>query len=279
MHNDIDNNTSNHIPRVTVVMGMYNCEATLQRAVESIINQTFGDWEMIVCDDASTDNTYHVACRLADKDSRIKVLRNTRNVGCNIVMNRCIEVAQGEYIAIMDSDDISLPCRLEHEVEVLDNNPQYAIVSTGVTHFDEEGDFRTIRHKEIPQPADLARCIPHSHPACMVRREAFMRIGGYYTEKGMHRIEDYYMMARLYACGYRGYNLQEVLFRYYDNREAYARRSWQVRLNEVHTYSKAIKLLQLPFYTRIYTIRPILVGLLPSFLYKFLHRRPWQKRK
>lgn len=278
MYAETDNTTHNSTPRVTVVMGMYNCEATLQRAVDSIIGQTLGDWELIMCDDASTDNTYKLACQLAEKDKRIKVLRNAQNVGCNIVMNRCIEAAQGEYIAVMDSDDISLPHRLEREVEVLDNNPQYAIVSTGVMHFDEKGDFRTVRHKEIPQPIDLARSIPHSHPACMVRRDAFMKIGGYCTEKGMHRIEDYYMMARLYACGYRGYNLQEVLYRYYDNHEAYARRTWQVRLNEFHTYSKAIKLLKLPLYTHLYLLRPILVGLIPPPLYNMLHRRPWEKK-
>lgn len=278
MYTETDNTTHKHTPRVTVVMGMYNCEATLQRAVESIINQTFVDWELIMCDDASTDNTYQLACQLAQKDRRIKVLRNTQNVGCNIVMNRCIEIAQGEYIAVMDSDDISLPYRLEREVEVLDNNPQYAIVSGGAIHFDEEGDFRILIHKEIPQPIDLARCIPHCHPACMIRREAIMKIGGYYTEKGMHRIEDYYMMARLYACGYRGYNLQEAVLRYCDNREAYARRTWQVRLNEVHTYTKAIKLLKLPLYTRLYTLRPILVGLTPAPLYNLLHRRSWEKR-
>lgn len=279
MHTDRNNTPLQRPPHVTVVMGMYNCAATLQRAVESIINQTYSDWELIMCDDASTDDTYHIACQLAERDSRIKVLRNTQNIGCNVVMNRCIEAAQGEYIAVMDSDDISLPQRLEREVDILDNNPQYAIVSTGVIFFNEEGDFRTIMGKEIPQPIDLAHSIPHSHPACMVRREALMKIGGYYTEKGMHRIEDYYMMARLYACGYRGYNLQEVLFRYYDNREAYARRTWQVRLNEAHTYCKAMKLLKLPIYTRLYLLRPFLVGMLPLPLYDYLHRRPWKVKK
>lgn len=259
-------------------MGLYNCETTLHRAVASVMAQSYTRWELIMCDDCSTDNTYTIACRLSEQDNRIKVLKNDRNVGCNIVLNRCIEAAQGEYIAIMDSDDESLPRRLEREVEILNKNPQYALVSTGVSHFDERGDYMTFRRKEQPRAIDFARAIPHCHPACMIRRSAFMAIGCYETEKGMHRIEDYYMMARLYAHGYRGYNLQEVLYRYYDNREAYARRNWQTRLNEFHTYNKAMKLLQLPFYTHIYSLRPFLVGILPHSIYDILHRRPWQRK-
>ena len=279
MHTDNNNITSNGTPRVTVVMGLYNCESTLQQAVESIINQTYRDWELIMCDDASTDGTYQLACRLAEKDTRIKVLQNRQNMGCNMVLNRCIEAAQGEYIAVMDSDDESLPTRLEKEVAVLDNNRQYAIVGTATIHYDTEGDFMVHRPKEIPQPIDIARSIPHSHPCCMIRRKALLEIGGYCTEKKMYRIEDYYMMARLYARGYRGYNLQEALYRYNDNHEAYRRRLWQTRINEVYTYNRAITILRLPMYARLYTLRSLLVGLLPYPIYKFLHCRPWLKKR
>lgn len=132
-----------HSPTVTVVMGVYNSATSLRRAVASIIAQTYSDWEMIICDDASTDNSYDIACELAQEDSRIKVLRNEKNVGCNIVLNRCIEMARGEYIAIMDSDDISLPHRFEKEVEILDKNPQYAIVGGLARHFNKDGDYMT----------------------------------------------------------------------------------------------------------------------------------------
>ena len=90
MHTDNSDITSNGTPRVTVVMGLYNCESTLQQAVESIINQTYRHWELIMCDDASTDGTYQLACRLAEKDTRIKVLQNRQNMGCNMVLNRCM---------------------------------------------------------------------------------------------------------------------------------------------------------------------------------------------
>lgn len=271
------NKECNTAPRVSVVMGVYNCEMTLKRAIESVISQTYENWELIMCDDASTDHSYSIACEYAERDKRIRVLHNDKNVGCNVVLNRCIEEAQGEYIAVMDSDDISLPLRLEKEVAILDKNPQYTMVGAATIHFDEKGDFLNLPRTERPQPSDFMHGIPHAHPSCMVRRSAIMEIGCYHTEKGMHRVEDYYMMACLYARGYRGYNLQEALLRYCDDSNACMRRTWQIRLNEVCTYAKAFKMLKLPFYSYFMLLRPIIVGLLPRPIYNYLHRRPWMR--
>ena len=265
-----------HSPTVTVVMGVYNSATSLRRAVASIIAQTYSDWEMIICDDASTDNSYDIACELAQKDSRIKVLRNEKNVGCNIVLNRCIEMARGEYIAIMDSDDISLPHRFEKEVEILDKNPQYAIVGGLARHFNKDGDYMTSTFNERPRPIDFTRGITHSHPTCMIRRKAIMDVGLYTCDKNMHRVEDYYMMAKLYAHGYRGYNIPEVLLRYRDDEASFVNRKWKNRLNEVYTYWHAYHQLRIPFWRYYRLLRPILVGLLPRPLYNYLHRRPWQ---
>ena len=256
-------------------MGVYNGATTLERAVTSIVSQSYEEWEMIICDDASTDNSYEIACRCAEKDARITVLRNEYNLGCNIVLNRCIEQARGKYIAIMDCDDISLPYRLEKEVNILEQNPQYAIVGTAIIHFNEKGDFMTFRHKERPQPKDFAHGITHAHPTCMIRRSALMDIGMYETNKYMHRVEDYYMLARLYARGYRGYNIQEPLFRYRDDNTSYANRKWKNRRNELYTLWRAFNQLRLPFWHYVMLLRPILVGILPRPIYSYLHRRPW----
>lgn len=264
-------------PRVSVVMGMYNCADTLRRAIMSILNQTYQDWELILCDDASTDNTYSVALEFARQDSRIVLLRNEHNAGCNIVLNRCIEVARGAYIAVMDGDDIALPERIEKEVAVLDAHPEYAIVGSAAIHFNEQGDFLVVNKKEMPSPMSFVRGIPHVHPSCMVRREALLAIGGYVTDKHMNRVEDYFMMVRLYASGYKGFNLQEPLLRFCDDARSYARRTWRNRLNEVHTYNRSFTLLRLPFYTRFVLLRPLLVGLLPAPMYHYLHCRKWKR--
>ncbi len=266
-------------PKVSVVMGIYNCARTLRDAIESVFHQSYGDWELILCDDCSTDDTYRIAQEFERKDSRIKLLRNAENMGCNIVLNRCIAAARGEYIAIMDSDDESLSLRLARETEFLDAHPQYALVACAASFFDDEGDFGILRKKEIPDIKDFAYSIPHLHATCMIRRDALTAIGGYGSHRRMTRVEDYYMLVRLYAAGYRGYNLQEVLYRICDNAASYKRRTWQNRMNEVYTFGAAHKLLKLPFYSRIALLRPVLVGIMPNFLYHLLHRKVRLRQK
>ncbi len=275
MYDSVKDKRDSNTPTVSVVMGVYNNSTTLAKAVESIVSQTYTDWELIICDDASTDDSYQQACRLAQLDKRITVLRNDHNAGCNMVLNRCLEEACGEYIAIMDSDDIALPTRLEKEVDILRNNPQYTIVGAALIHFNEKGDFMTLRYKERPRPTDFTYGITHAHPCCMIRRKALMEIGLYQSHRFMHRVEDYYLLARLYACGYRGYNLQEPLLRYRDDANSFARRTWRNRRNEVYTYYQAFRALRLPIWHYIKLLRPILVGMLPRPIYSYLHRRPW----
>ena len=106
--------------KVSIIMGIYNCASTLSEAIDSILMQTFKDWELIMCDDGSIDNTYQIAKRYQKHVGRkIVLLKNDQNMGLNYTLNRCLAVASGEYIARMDGDDISLPTRLEKEVEFL----------------------------------------------------------------------------------------------------------------------------------------------------------------
>lgn len=92
-------------PKISVLMGIFNCASTLEQAVLAIQNQTYDNWELILCDDGSSDNTYEVAQALAAKDSRIVLLRNVKNLGLNQTLNNCLVVATGDYIARMDGDD------------------------------------------------------------------------------------------------------------------------------------------------------------------------------
>ena len=99
------------MPTVSVIMGIYNCASTLQEALESLYQQTFQDFEIILCDDGSTDDTYDVARTNADLHSCIKLIKNDENHGLNVTLNNCLQIAEGKYIARMDGDDISLPER------------------------------------------------------------------------------------------------------------------------------------------------------------------------
>lgn len=117
--------------KVSIIMGIYNCAPTLPEAIDSILAQTFSDWQLILCNDGSADNTYAVAKSYQKRfPGKIVLLQNERNMGLNHTLNRCLKEASGEYVARMDGDDISLPNRLEKEVAFLDGHPEYAIVST-----------------------------------------------------------------------------------------------------------------------------------------------------
>ena len=147
-------------PRISVIMGIYNCASTLQEALDSLYTQTFQDFEIILCDDGSSDNTYQVAEENVKTHKNIVLLRNEANRGLNQTLNKCLMVARGEYIARMDGDDRSLPHRFEEEVNFLDNHPEYAIVSGPMNYFDENGIFKVGKGNGEVRPIDFVKGSP-----------------------------------------------------------------------------------------------------------------------
>ena len=262
------------MPKISVLMGIYNCAETLPAAIECILNQTVQDFELILCDDGSRDDTYGVALDYQHRyPDKIVLLKNEKNVGLNITLNRCLEAAKGEYIARMDGDDLCEPDRFEKELAVLDETPEYVIVSCAMTYFDENGTWGRSTVNPYPQPRDLVRSGAFCHAACMARTEAFRAVGGYTEDEKFHRVEDFDLWVKLYAKGYRGRNLDDALYHMRDDRAAAARRNWCARINEARVSRKAVRLLELPKIQYLYSLRPILVGLLPGFLYDWLHKR------
>ncbi len=254
-------------------MGIYNCANTLEEAIESILTQTYQEWELIMCDDGSQDNTYEVATSFSKKYENIIVFQNERNMGLNYTLNRCLEKANGKYIARMDGDDISLPTRLEKEVAFLDQHREYAIVSTNMIYFDENGEWGKSNMLKFPQKEDLVKATPFCHAPCMVRREAYEKVKGYSVEKKLLRTEDYHLWFKMYLEGYRGYNLQEVLYKMRDDRNATQRRKFKYRINEAYVKRLIMKNFDLPIKNIVYVVRPIIVGVMPTFLYEYLHKK------
>lgn len=259
--------------KVSIIMGIYNCANTLEEAIESILTQTYQDWELIMCDDGSQDNTYEVATSFSKKYENIIVFQNERNMGLNYTLNRCLEKANGKYIARMDGDDISLPTRLEKEVFFLDQHKEYAIVSTNMIYFDENGEWGKSNMLKFPQKEDLVKATPFCHAPCMVRREAYEKVKGYSVEKKLLRAEDYHLWFKMYLEGYRGYNLQEVLYKMRDDRNATQRRKFKYRINEAYVKRLIMKNFDLPIKNIVYVVRPIIVGVIPTFLYEYLHKK------
>lgn len=133
-----------------------------------------------------------------------------------------------------------------------------------MTYFDDGGTWGECSPNLVPQPEDMVRSGAFSHAACMVRKEAYLAVGGYTVDDKYLRVEDYDLWVKKYAKGYRGRNIDEALYHMRDDRAAMARRSFRNRLDEARVSRKAIRLLKLPKWYYLCSMRPILIGLLPD---------------
>lgn len=259
---------------MSIIMGIYNCEGTVSEAIDSIIDQSFTDWKLILCDDGSTDSTCRIAQGYKEKwPDKIVLLRNDKNAGLNLTLNRCLQYADGAYVARMDGDDISHPERLEREASFLDSHPEYAVVSCPMIYFDEDGAWgRGTEHGEV-KATDFIRGTPFCHAPSMVRREALAAVGGYSTDRRTLRAEDYDLWFRMYERGFKGYNLPDPLYRMRDDQKAYHRRKLKYALNEAYVRYTGYRRLKLPISAYFYVARPVLVAVLPRPVYLFFHRR------
>lgn len=259
-------------------MGIYNCAETLPEAIQSLLEQTCQSWKLIMCDDGSKDDTYAVAERFQQQyPDEIILIKNEENKGLNYTLNHCLQYADTEFVARMDGDDISLPTRFEKELAFLEENSQYAIVSTPMVYFDENGDFRTGTDNGEPAKKQMVTATPFCHAPCMVRKEAYDAVQGYAVRKDRLRVEDWDLWIRMYAKGYKGYTLGEALYKMRDDRNATGRRKFKYRINEMKVGAFAIKTFKLPFWYYLKTLRPIIVGLLPPPIYRWLHKRKTNK--
>lgn len=194
-------------------MAVYNGERYLREAINSILDQTFRDFEFVIIDDGSSDGTQDIL-RSYD-DPRIQVLVNERNIGLTRSLNRGLKRARGEFIARQDADDISEPKRFERQVAFLDAQPEVALLGTSYTLMHPQGTC----HERIRLPCDhLELCwelfiyCPFVHSAVMIRREPLFNHVGLYDEKYAYS-QDYDLWCRIADC-LRVANLSEFLVRY-----------------------------------------------------------------
>lgn len=262
------------MPKISVIMGIYNCYETLDEAISSVLKQTFTDWELILCDDGSQDNTYRLAQQYARQyPDKIVLLKNETNMGLNYTLNRCLAVASGEYIARMDADDRCFHDRFEAELAVMESETDIAIVSTDMEFFDESGVWGYIQHPEYPKKEDFIRESPFCHAPCMVRKSAYDAVGGYSESTGLLRVEDYHLWYKMYKAGFKGKNIGRSYYQMRDDRNAYARRKFKYRVNEAYVKFLIARDFKLPIWKYIYICKPIIVGLLPGCIYKLLHKK------
>lgn len=263
------------MPRVSVLMGTYNCADTVEKSIDSIVAQTFSDWELIICDDGSKDDTIEVIERYAKRDSRIIFIKNDKNYGLSYTLNRCLSVATGELCARMDGDDLCDSTRFQKQVDFLDQHSEYGFVSTRMKRFDENGTYDITEKIDSfePKKIDYVKGSPFCHAPVMMRKSAYDTVNGYRVIPQTLGVEDYDLWFRLYAAGIRGYVLQEPLYFMFDGRSAAKRRTFRRRLNEAWVRKEGYKEIHVPLYLRIFVLKPILIGLIPQPIYVALLRR------
>jgi glycosyltransferase involved in cell wall biosynthesis len=201
-------------PRISVLMPIYNREVFLQEAIESILRQTFDDFEFLLLDDGSTDRTAEIAMQAAAQDARIRYQRWDQNRGIAAVMSEGITLARGEYVAQMDSDDISLPDRFARQVAFLDAHPEVGVCGAWICSFRESGR-ENISKPPLDHESIHARMIfsnPIKNPAVMVRG-SFLRSTGLTFDPAFVTFSDYDFWSRAVVLT-KFANLPEVLLRY-----------------------------------------------------------------
>lgn len=261
------------MPKISIIMGVYNGAEKIETAINSLLHQTYKDFELIICDDGSTDNSIAVVSKLAKYDKRIKILKNAKNLGLSITLNKCIKYSSGKYIARMDDDDISHTERLEIQVKFLENNTKYALVGTSSNLFDKDGIWGShiVKGERTKEEIFLGKTF--IHPSVMIRKDALLDVRGYSESPEIGRTEDYDLWCKLYYKGYKGYNLDNILIDYYEARDSYSKRKFKFRICEYKLKKEWYRKLEIPFKNFFFIYKPVLVGLLPTKLIMLHHKR------
>lgn len=171
----------NNNPKISVIMSVYNGEKYLREAIESILNQTFTDFEFLIVNDGSTDKTSEILKEYSQRDNKIKIINNSENIGLTRSLNKAIKLSKGKYIARIDANDISLPKRLEAQFNFMEKNPHVGLVSSYTQFIDEEDNplDRINRPAIEMNPRRLFFDSQICHSSIMIRKKILDRIGNY----------------------------------------------------------------------------------------------------
>jgi len=188
------------MPKVSVVMSIYNVQEYLSEAIESILNQTFKDFEFIIINDGSKDGSKKIVRQYMKKDKRIIFIDRKENKGLVYSLNEGISIAKGKYIARMDGDDISLPNRLELQVKFLDKNPEVGVVGGHFYVISEKGKYMDVFIVPIEEPIInvwLSVAVPMAHPSIMVRKAVLNKYNIKYENYIFPVSQDYHLLLKI----------------------------------------------------------------------------------
>ena len=256
-------------PKVSIIMGIYNCEQTLEESIKSIINQTYDNWELIMCDDCSIDNTYKIAQKYKDiYPNKIKLLKNDKNMTLGPTLNKCIEYVTGKYIARQDGDDLSERYRLEKQVDFLEKNKDISIVGTNMVSFDESG-YHGVHSlgESLGKEYYLKKGVIFFHATILIRTEVMRKLNGYSTQWYAIQAEDYELWSRFIKEGYKGYNLQENLYYVRENIDTYKIKNIKRRLRGLVLKFKVNRRLNASISAYVYMLKDIVALFIPRWIF------------
>lgn len=251
-------------PTISVIMGVYNQKENIhsvKRAIDSILQQTFSDFEFLICENGSDPEIIFLLHEFEEKDSRISFIDGTGAEKLSKKLNRCLNYAKGEFIARMDDDDFSYPERFEKQLQYLKENPNIAFVGCNVNQRFTDADNSCRFFPENPTVHDFLFVQPFIHPTLLFQSESLVSIGGYCEESWCDRCEDYEMLLRMYEHSFKGANLQEILFEY--SADILGNRKLVHRFNETKTRWVRFTALKLLPNKILFVIKPIFVYFIP----------------
>lgn len=205
----------NKVPVISVIMPVYNAEKYLGEAIQSILDQTFRDLEFIIINDGSTDKSLNIINGYARKDDRVVVI-DRENRGIVATLNEGIESAKGKYIARMDADDISLPIRLEKQLELM-GKENLDICGSHYFLINNNGDINGLNLTPLSHETcfiTLGSKVPFAHPSVMIRKDYLLNNDLKYGQSEYKIAEDFDLWMRMYEKGARFGSVNEVLFKY-----------------------------------------------------------------
>jgi len=257
---------------LTVLMSVYNGEEYLDDAIESILNQTYEDFQFLISDDASTARSPRMLQEWANRDDRIRLMLNEHNQGLGAVLALGMRDAKTPLVARMDADDIAHPERLQRQVEYMKANPEVGVLGTFAIDIDEDGQI--IKPRRFPVTHDEIRRLiwtaPVLHPTVMMRREEILAAGNYDPE--LRKRQDYDLWFRCAAAGMRFSNLPEPLLKYRFTDDYYRRNDLEVAWLQAKIGWRGCRLTNAPWIAYIGVAVPFLRALLPQPLNALVHR-------
>lgn len=198
---------------ISIVISTFNGAKYIEDCLDSILNQTYDDYEVIITDDNSSDNTYDIIKKYAQIDNRIKIYRNIRH-NHSLALNMGIEMSKGKYIARIDQDDIMLPNRLEFQTNFMDKNPDFVVCSSW---FETFGSFNSIYNEKKGEIQDIITLMllgnPIANPTAMIRKSFIDNYKIRYDER-FYYAEDYKFWFEIAKLGGNFYVLPEILQKY-----------------------------------------------------------------